>query len=68
MSGMDAATEPTWTYLRRPLPPDPPRQPTGTRLLILLRPWLWPLRVQGAALQAEPLPEQAFLREVSNIV
>ncbi|RRU89807.1 hypothetical protein EGJ24_02035 [Stenotrophomonas maltophilia] len=61
---MDAATELTWTYLQRPLPPDPSRLPTGTRPLTLLQ----PLRVQGAALQRAPLPEQAFLREVSNIV
>ncbi|OWQ79595.1 hypothetical protein CEE62_17250 [Stenotrophomonas maltophilia] len=65
---MDGATEFTRTYLQRPPQPAPPRLPTGTRLLTLLWPWLRPLRVQGAALQREPLAEQAFLREVSNIV
>ncbi|MPS46403.1 MAG: hypothetical protein E2597_20025 [Stenotrophomonas sp.] len=65
---MDAATKPPWMGLRRPPQPAPPRLPTGTRLLTLLWPWLRPLRVQGAALQREPLAEQAFLREVSNIV
>ncbi|CAH0062304.1 protein of unknown function [Stenotrophomonas maltophilia] len=46
MSRMDAATEPPWTDLRRPPQPDPPRNPTGSPLLLL------PLlrRVQGAAL------------------
>ncbi|PII20381.1 hypothetical protein CR919_07605 [Stenotrophomonas sp. LMG 10879] len=40
--------------LRRPPQPDPPRQPTGNQLLLLLRlllrPLPLPLRVQGAAL------------------
>ncbi|TPD68835.1 hypothetical protein FJP69_12370 [Stenotrophomonas maltophilia] len=57
MSRMDAATELTWTYLQRPPQPDPPRLPTGSQLLMLLRllPWTWPLRVQGAALPINPL-------------
>jgi len=39
---MDAATELTWTYLQRPPQPDPPRLPTDSQLLLLLRllPWL----------------------------
>ncbi|MNC55483.1 hypothetical protein B9Y66_02180 [Stenotrophomonas maltophilia] len=36
VSRMDAATELTWTYLQRPLPPDPPRHPSGSLLLLLL--------------------------------
>nr|MBA0508661.1 16S rRNA (guanine(966)-N(2))-methyltransferase RsmD [Stenotrophomonas maltophilia] len=44
---MDGATEPTWTYLRRPPQPDPPRQPTGNPLLLRPLPLQWPLRVQG---------------------
>ncbi|MPS47189.1 MAG: 16S rRNA (guanine(966)-N(2))-methyltransferase RsmD, partial [Stenotrophomonas sp.] len=44
---MDGATEPTWTYSRRPPQPDPPRQPTGSPLLTLLRPLPLLLRVQG---------------------
>ncbi len=32
---MDAATELTWTHLQRPPQPDPPRQPTDSRLLTL---------------------------------
>ncbi|PJL66335.1 hypothetical protein B9Y75_14155 [Stenotrophomonas maltophilia] len=57
---MDAATELTWTYLQRPLPPDPPRLPAGTRLLTLLWPWLGRLRVQGAALQRAPYLNRPF--------
>ncbi|KAG0733185.1 hypothetical protein G6F23_013592 [Rhizopus arrhizus] len=34
---MDGATEPTWTYLRRPPQPDPSRHPTDSPLLLLLR-------------------------------
>ncbi|TNX97444.1 hypothetical protein FIU09_17860, partial [Stenotrophomonas maltophilia] len=64
--GMDAATKPPWMGLRRPPQPDPPRQPTGNQLLTLT--WLWPPRVQGCKPCRHPLPEQAFLREVSNIV
>ncbi|MBA0396127.1 hypothetical protein D7U98_12080 [Stenotrophomonas maltophilia] len=64
---MDAATELTWTYLQRPPQPDPPRHPSGNRLLTLTLTLLRPLRVQGAALQTEPLPEQAVLRGVSTI-
>ncbi|MBA2129623.1 hypothetical protein EF148_09210 [Stenotrophomonas maltophilia] len=40
---MDGATEPTWTYLRRPPQTDPPRHPTECTLLLLQ----WPQRVQG---------------------
>ncbi len=46
---MDAATELTWTYLQRPPRPDPPRQPTDSRLLPLLRPLPWLRRVPGKA-------------------
>ncbi|MBA0282594.1 hypothetical protein D7T59_13780 [Stenotrophomonas maltophilia] len=48
---MDAATEPTWTYLRRLPQPDPPRHPTDCPLLTLtlIR------QVQGAALPTTPL-------------
>ncbi len=53
--GMDAAAKPPWTGLRRPPPPDPPRHPTECPLLLWL--WLWPRRVQGAALP-ETLPSQ----------
>ncbi len=56
VSRMDAATELTWTYLQRPLPPDPPRLPTGIRPLPLLQ----PLRVQGAALQRAPYLNRPF--------
>ena len=38
VSGMDTATKPPWMGLRRPLPPDPPRLPSGNQLLLLLRP------------------------------
>ncbi|CAM0122149.1 hypothetical protein SMJ63A_20204 [Stenotrophomonas geniculata] len=55
MSRMDAATELTGTYLQRPPQPDPPRHPTDSPLLLLLRLLPLPLRVQGAALQP-PLP------------
>ncbi|MBA0449862.1 hypothetical protein D7Y61_21400 [Stenotrophomonas maltophilia] len=43
--------------LRRLPQPDPPRLPTGSQLLMLLRllPWTWPLQVQGAALPTNPL-------------
>ncbi|PJO50278.1 hypothetical protein CR156_22420 [Stenotrophomonas lactitubi] len=59
---MDAAAKPTGTYLRRPPQPDPPRHPTGTRLLLLPLPLPlpsplllpWPRRVQGAALPETP--------------
>ncbi|PSD11461.1 hypothetical protein C7E19_19110 [Stenotrophomonas maltophilia] len=47
-------------YLQRPPQPDPPRHPSGNRLLTLTLTLLRPLRVQGAALQRAPLPEQAF--------
>ena len=46
VSRMDAATELTWTYLQRPPQPDPPRQPTESQLLTLLR------LVAGAGLQS----------------
>ncbi|CRD61308.1 hypothetical protein BN126360188 [Stenotrophomonas indicatrix] len=61
VSAMDGATEPTWTYSRRPPQPDPPRHPTDTPLLTLtlIR------RVQGAALP-NPQPEQPVLRQVSS--
>ena len=36
VSRMDAAAKPTWTYLRRPRTPAPPRHPTGSPLLLLL--------------------------------
>ncbi|TIK65980.1 hypothetical protein E4416_13055 [Stenotrophomonas maltophilia] len=49
---MDAAAKPPWTGLRRLPPPDPPRHPSGNPLLTLTS--LWPLRVQGAALQRAP--------------
>ncbi|PNY71205.1 hypothetical protein C1750_15760 [Stenotrophomonas pavanii] len=52
---MDAATELTWTYLQRPPQPDPSRQSSGNRLLLLL--WLLPLRVQGSSLAAPPTPD-----------
>ncbi|MGE6332393.1 hypothetical protein, partial [Stenotrophomonas sp. NPDC077659] len=69
-SRMDAATELTWTYLQRPLPPDPPRNPSGSQLLTLPLPLPLPLIAAGAGLQAlqAPLPEQGFLREVFKIV
>ena len=53
---MDAATKPTWTYLRRPSQPDPPSHPTESQLLKLTLPWL----EAGAGLQAlpEPLPRR----------
>ncbi|CAM0121578.1 hypothetical protein SMJ63A_210008 [Stenotrophomonas geniculata] len=54
VSGMDAATKPPWTGLRRPLPPDPPRHPTECRPLLLH--WLLFLRVQGAAMPYSPNP------------
>ncbi|WP_428701605.1 hypothetical protein, partial [Stenotrophomonas indicatrix] len=69
VSRMDAATELTWTYLQRPLQPDPPRHPTECPLLLLLLLLLLPLpsirRVQGAALPT-PQPEQPVLRQVSS--
>jgi hypothetical protein len=40
VSRMDAAAKPTWTYLRRPRTPTPPRQPTECQLLLLPLPWL----------------------------
>ncbi|MBA0448267.1 hypothetical protein D7Y61_13165 [Stenotrophomonas maltophilia] len=43
VSRMDAATEPTRTYSRRPPPPDPSRHPTECTLLLLPL----PPRVQG---------------------
>ncbi len=53
VSRMDAATKPTWTYLRRPRKPTVPRHPSVNPLLPLLWLWLllrlWPLRVPGAA-------------------
>ncbi|PTS79393.1 hypothetical protein DBR20_03960, partial [Stenotrophomonas sp. HMWF023] len=57
----DAATELTGTYLQRPPQPDPPRLPTGSQLLLLLRPLPLPLplRVQGAALPITPLEHSA---------
>jgi hypothetical protein len=61
VSRMDAATELTWTYLQRPPQPDLPRLPTGSQLLLLLRPLLLllPLRVQGAALPIPPIEHSA---------
>ncbi|PJL15456.1 hypothetical protein B9Y66_10820 [Stenotrophomonas maltophilia] len=58
---MDAAAKPTGTYSRRPPQPDPPRFPTGSQLLLLLRPLPLPLplRVQGAALPITPLEHSA---------
>ncbi|MPS46427.1 hypothetical protein B9Y76_09195 [Stenotrophomonas maltophilia] len=50
---MDAAAKPPWTGLRRPPQPDPPRHPTDSRLLLLLR--LRHRQVQGAALPNTPL-------------
>ena len=44
--GMDAAAKPTGTYLRRPPQPDPPRHPTDSPLLLLLR--LLPLRLPAS--------------------
>ncbi|MBN5050503.1 hypothetical protein JY456_09075 [Stenotrophomonas maltophilia] len=49
VSRMDAATELTWTYLQRPLPPDPPRHPAADPLLLLQLPLPLLLRVPGAA-------------------
>jgi len=51
VSRMDAATELTWTYLQRPLPPDPPGHPAADPLLLLLLQLPLPLllRVPGAA-------------------
>ncbi len=60
VSAMDGATEATWTYSRRPPQPDPPRQPPGSQLLLLLRLRLQPLRVQGAALQRAPYLNRPF--------
>ncbi|PSD15022.1 hypothetical protein C7E19_10990 [Stenotrophomonas maltophilia] len=40
--------------LQRPPQPDPPRHPTDSPLLLLLRPLPLPLRVQGAALPTNP--------------
>ncbi|QDL26255.1 hypothetical protein EGM71_00215 [Stenotrophomonas maltophilia] len=45
---MDGATEATWTYLRRPPQPDPPRHPTECPLLTLTL----TLTSAGAGLQA----------------
>ncbi|PJL31532.1 hypothetical protein B9Y64_08115 [Stenotrophomonas maltophilia] len=56
---MDAATEPTWTYLRRPPQPDPPRHPTDCPLLTLTL----IQQVQGAAL---PIPPPATVRRTGN--
>ncbi|OWQ77350.1 hypothetical protein CEE63_04350 [Stenotrophomonas maltophilia] len=55
VSRMDAATEPTGTYLRRPPQPGPPRQPTECQLLTLLWLWLRLLRVQGCKPCRHPL-------------
>ncbi|PJL31592.1 hypothetical protein B9Y64_08440 [Stenotrophomonas maltophilia] len=54
---MDAATEPTWMYLRRPPQPDPPRHPTECQLLplLLLRLLPSPLQVQGCKPCRTPL-------------
>ncbi|MDZ5815403.1 hypothetical protein U4I65_10185, partial [Stenotrophomonas maltophilia] len=43
-----AAAKPPWMGSRRPLQPDPPRQPTDSQLRLLLRLWL----AAGAGLQA----------------
>jgi len=51
---MDAATELTWTYLQRPLPPAPPRHPTESQLLKLPLPLI--LRVQGCKPCRNPYP------------
>ncbi|AWH16518.1 hypothetical protein C1922_03825 [Stenotrophomonas sp. ZAC14D2_NAIMI4_7] len=55
VSAMDGATEATWTYLRRPLTPDPPRHPSAHPLLTLtlIR------RVQGCKPCRNPPPQQA---------
>gem|GEM_PF-3783150 len=45
VSGMDAATKPPWTGLRRPPQPDPPRHPTDSQLLTLTL--LWPAAGAG---------------------
>ncbi len=62
VSAMDGATEPTGTYSRRPPQPDPPRQLIGNQLLLRPLPLPLPLplprRVQGAALQKNPLSAQ----------
>ncbi|MBA2129743.1 hypothetical protein EF148_09840 [Stenotrophomonas maltophilia] len=50
VSRMDAAAKPTWTYLRRPRTPTPPRQPTECPLLTLTL----TLTAAGAGLQALP--------------
>ncbi|AVH90102.1 hypothetical protein AL480_04350 [Stenotrophomonas maltophilia] len=42
VSRMDAAAKPTWTYLRRPRTPTPPRHPTECQLLS------WPLRLPAS--------------------
>ncbi|RTY05189.1 hypothetical protein EKT70_16285 [Stenotrophomonas geniculata] len=54
VSGMDAATKPPWTGLRRPRKPTVPCHPTECPLLLLRRllPWL----EAGAGLQALPTP------------
>ncbi|PJL09425.1 hypothetical protein B9Y63_01730 [Stenotrophomonas maltophilia] len=52
---MDAAAKPPWTDSRRPPQPDPPRQPTECRLLLLLL----LRRVQGAALPEPDTAQQA---------
>ena len=54
VSAMDGATEPTWTYSRRPPQPDPPRHPTVCPLLLLLLLLPSLRRVQGAALPETP--------------
>ncbi len=61
VSRMDAATEPTWTYLRRPPQPDPPRHPTDRRLLLLLL-GLPASSRQYARVQGAALPNPLMLR------
>jgi len=68
VSAMDGATEPPWMDLRRPLPLDPPRPATGTRLLTLLRPLS--LIAAGAGLPALPVqtPGRAGRIGVSAVI
>ncbi|MBA0312086.1 hypothetical protein D7Y33_13905 [Stenotrophomonas maltophilia] len=57
MSARDGATEATWTYLRRPPRPEPPRHLTDSLLLTLPLPLI--RQVQGAALPIIPTASAA---------
>ncbi|PJK99783.1 hypothetical protein B9Y85_13405 [Stenotrophomonas maltophilia] len=60
---MDGATEPTGTYLRRPPQPDPPRHPTGSPPLPLLRQLQLTLLEAGAGRSPASTPTPAGLAE-----